>query len=277
MPSPEPAACYVVNSTPSTPVAMKPQSTQRPRHSPPAEDGPVRLFGVHAVEAALRNPARQIERLMVTDNAEHRLEEALQARQAKAQRVTPRDLDRLLGADTVHQGVCLETQALPEPELADIAERALGAGPIVVLDQITDPHNVGAILRTAAAFNASGLIMTRRHSPPLSGALAKSASGALEYVPVVLVANLARTLGELQEMGVWRVGLSGDGPTSLESEPLTGALALVLGAEGKGLRRLTRDLCDAVCRIDIDAAIGSLNVSNAAAIALHLIAMRRRT
>ena len=257
-------------------VAMKPQSTQRPRHSQPAEDGPVRLFGVHAVEAALRNPARTIERLLVTDNAEHRLEQALLERQAKAQRVTPRDLDRLLGADTVHQGVCLETQALPEPELEDVARRAQEAGPIVVLDQITDPHNVGAILRTAAAFKASGLIMTRRHSPPLSGTLAKSASGALEFVPVVLVANLARTMGELHEMGVRRLGLSGDGPTSLEGEALTGALALVLGAEGKGLRRLTRDLCDAVCRIDIEAAIGSLNVSNAAAIALHLIAMRRR-
>lgn len=258
-------------------VAMKPHSTQRPRHSPPAEEGPLRLFGVHAVEAALRNPARPIERLLVTDNAEHRLEEVLQARKANAQRVTPRDLDRLLGADTVHQGVCLETQALPEPELAEIAERSHTAGPLVVLDQITDPHNVGAILRTAAAFKASGLIMTRRHSPPLSGTLAKSASGALEFVPVSLVANLARTLDELQGMGVWRIGLSGDGPTSLEREPLTGAVALVLGAEGKGLRRLTRDLCDAVCRIDIDAAIGSLNVSNAAAIALHLIAMRRRT
>ena len=277
MPSPEPGPCYVVASAPATLITMKPQPPHRPHHREPAEDGPVRLFGVHAVEAALRNPARQIERLMVTDNAEHRLEEALQARKAKAQRVTPRDLDRLLGADTVHQGVCLETQALPEPELGDIVQRAHDAGPIVVLDQITDPHNVGAILRTAAAFNASGLIMTRRHSPPLSGTLAKSASGALEYVPIALVANLARTLGELQDLGVWRMGLSGDGPTSLESEPLTGALALVLGAEGKGLRRLTRDLCDTVCRIEIEATIGSLNVSNAAAIALHLIAMRRHT
>lgn len=256
---------------------MKPHSSHRPPHrSPSADDGPVRLFGVHAVEAALKNPARRIERLLVTDNAEHRLEVALKARNAKAQRVTPRDLDRLLGADTVHQGVCLETQVLPEPELADIAERAGNSGPIVVLDQITDPHNVGAILRTAAAFKASGLIMTRRHSPPLSGTLAKSASGALEYVPVALVANLARTLDELRDLGVWRIGLSGDGATSLEAETLAGPLALVLGAEGKGLRRLTRDLCDAVCRIDIDDAIGSLNVSNAAAIALHLIAMRRR-
>jgi 23S rRNA (guanosine2251-2'-O)-methyltransferase len=253
-----------------------PSSHHSPNRGHPPDDGPIRLFGAHAVEAALKNPARRIDRLMVTDNAEHRLEGILQARQVKAQRITPKDLDRLLGADTVHQGVCLETQPLPEPDLADIARRANEAGPIVVLDQITDPHNVGAILRTAAAFKASGLIMTRRHSPPLSGVLAKSASGALEYVPVVLVANLARTLDELSELGVWRIGLSGDGPTLLESEPLTGPLALVLGSEGKGLRRLTRDLCDTVCRIDIDAAIGSLNVSNAAAIALHLTAMRRR-
>jgi 23S rRNA (guanosine2251-2'-O)-methyltransferase len=256
---------------------MKPQSPHRPpNRSHSSDDGPIRLFGVHAVEAALKNPSRRIDRLMVTDNAEHRLEAVLQARRVKAHRITPKDLDRLLGADTVHQGVCLETQPLPEPDLADIARRASEAGPIVVLDQITDPHNVGAILRTAAAFRASGLIMTRRHSPPLSGTLAKSASGALEVVPVALVANLARSLDELRDLGVWRVGLSGDGATSLESETLTGPLALVLGSEGKGLRRLTRDLCDAVCRIDIDAAIGSLNVSNAAAIALHLIAMRRR-
>ncbi len=256
---------------------MKNHSSHRPpNHGHSSDDGQIRLFGVHAVEAALKNPARRIDRLMVTDNAEHRLDEALRARQTKAQRITPKDLDRLLGADTVHQGVCLETQPLPEPTVADVARRANEAGPIVVLDQITDPHNVGAILRTAAAFKASGLIMTRRHSPPLSGTLAKSASGALEVVPVLLVANLARTLGELRELAVWRIGLSGDGPTSLESEALTGPLALVLGSEGKGLRRLTRDLCDAVCRIDIDAAIGSLNVSNAAAIALHLIAMRRR-
>ena len=187
-----------------------PSSYRSPNRGHSSDDGPIRLFGAHAVEAALKNPARRIDRLMVTDNAEHRLEEILQARQVKALRITPKDLDRLLGADTVHQGVCLETQPLPEPDLADIARNANDAGPIVVLDQITDPHNVGAILRTAAAFKASGLIMTRRHSPPLSGVLAKSASGALEYVPVLLVANLARTLDELSELGVWRIGLSGD-------------------------------------------------------------------
>src|SRR6185503_7598665 len=158
------------------------------------------IFGIHAVEAALANPRRTIAKLYLTDNAERRLQQALSTRRLAHERVLPKDLDRRLGPDTVHQGALLETAPLPEPSLADLAEVG-GGRPIVLLDQVTDPHNVGAILRSAAVFGAAGLVMTRRHSPPLSGALAKSASGALEQVPVALVQNLARALAELKEVG----------------------------------------------------------------------------
>ncbi|HVY52104.1 MAG TPA: 23S rRNA (guanosine(2251)-2'-O)-methyltransferase RlmB [Devosia sp.] len=248
---------------------------ERPRPGAP-DDGPVRLYGIHAVEAALKNPARQLRRLLLTDNAERRLTAAIAARAVKPQRAAPRDLDRLLGPDTVHQGVLLETELLPEPALNEVAEQAENGGPLVVLDQVTDPHNVGAILRSAAVFGASALVMTRRHSPPLSGALAKSASGALEVVPVVLVPNLARALAELADMGFWRLGLDGEADALIDDQPLAQRTALVLGSEGRGLRRLTRDLCDTLCRIGAAGSIASLNVSNAAAVALYVAAVRRR-
>lgn len=238
------------------------------------DDGPVRLYGVHAVEAALRNPERQIGRLLMTENAENRLSEALASRQAAPERVSPRDLDRMLGEDTVHQGVLLETVELGEPSIAELAERAED-GPLIVLDHVTDPHNVGAILRSAAVFGAKGLLMTRRHSPPLDGALAKSASGALEYVPIALVQNLARAIDELKKEGCMTIGLDGAGTSLLEEDPLAGKLVLVLGAEGKGMRELTRTSCERLCRIATPGPIASLNVSNAAAIALHLAAWRR--
>src|SRR6185436_15499062 len=238
------------------------------------DEGRVQLYGVHPVEAALRNEARTVRRLLMTENAENRLAEAVAARQAAPERVSPRDLDRLLGEDAVHQGVMLETEPLDEPDIATLAERA-DAGPLIVLDQVTDPHNVGAILRSAAVFGAAGLVMTRRHSPPLDGALAKSASGALELVPVALVQNLARTLAELKEHFCTILGLDGDAEHLIENEPLTGRVALLLGAEGKGLRELTRQSCDRLVRIATRGAIGSLNVSNAAAIALHHAAWKR--
>lgn len=234
----------------------------------------MRLFGVHAVEAALRNAARPVLRLLMTENAENRLAEAVAARHAAPERVSPRDLDRLLGEDTVHQGVMLETEALDEPDIAALAARA-DAGPLMVLDQVTDPHNVGAILRSAAVFGAAGLLMTRRHSPPLDGTLAKSASGALELVPVALVQNLARTIAELKEHGCTVLGLDGTAENLIEDEPLTERVAFVLGAEGKGLRALTRENCDRLVRIATSGPIGSLNVSNAAAISLHHASWKR--
>lgn len=230
------------------------------------------IFGIHAVEAALLNPRRSIAKLFLTDNAERRLQQALANRHLAHARVLPKDLDRRLGPDTVHQGALIEVTPLPEPTLEDLAR--VGR-PIVVLDQVTDPHNVGAILRSAAVFGAAGLVMTRRHSPPLSGALAKSASGALEHVPVALVQNLARSLTELKNLHVAVIGLDGEATDRLETLAWPERIALVLGAEGKGLRQLTRDTCDRRCRIATDGPIGSVNVSNAAAIALHLAAVKR--
>lgn len=239
------------------------------------DEGPLRLFGLHAIEAALKNPARKVKRLVLTENAERRLADAVGELKHPVERASPRDLDRILGADTVHQGAMLETEPLPEPEFADLIAEARGR-PLIVLDQVTDPHNAGAILRSAAVFGASGVVMTRRHSPPLNGTLAKSASGALELVPVALVQNLARAMAELKEAGVTLIGLDGEGDALLDDQPLAGATAFVLGAEGKGLRQLTRETCDKVCRIGTSGALASLNVSNAAAISLHLAFMRRR-
>lgn len=250
----------------------RPDAPRGPR--PAGDDDRVQLYGVHAVEAALRNQARKVLRLMLTENAENRLAEAVAARQAAVERVSPRDLDRLLGADTVHQGVLLETEALEEPDLFDLAARA-DQGPLVVLDQVTDPHNVGAILRSAAVFGAAGLVMTRRNSPPLDGALAKSASGALELVPIALVTNLARAIAELKEHGCVTLGLDGEAENAIEQESFGERVALILGAEGKGLRELTRESCDKLVRITTAGPIGSLNVSNAAAISLHLAAWKR--
>jgi 23S rRNA (guanosine2251-2'-O)-methyltransferase len=250
----------------------------RPRHAPRRRDAKagddVTIFGIHPVEAALANPQRAVRALFLTDNAENRLRETLTRRQLAHERVLPKDLDRRLGADTVHQGALLETRALAEPSLEDLAEGAAGR-PLLVLDQVTDPHNVGAILRSAAVFGAAGLVMTRRHSPPLDGVLAKSASGALEHVPVALVQNLARAMTDLKEFGFTIAGLGADAPERLESMAWPPMTALVLGAEGRGLRQLTRDSCDRLWRITTDGAIDSLNVSNAAAIALHWAAVAR--
>ena len=223
------------------------------------------LFGLHAVEAALANPRRQILKVVATENAAKRLGQLLAKRGIEPELANPRDLDRILGADAVHQGVMLEADPLTPLTLDDADPNGI----LLVLDQVTDPQNVGAAFRSAAAFGASGVVMTERHSPPLHGALAKAASGALDIVPVILVKNLAQTLSELGERGVLRVGLAEEASEPLERAPLTRPLALVLGAEGRGLRQLTREHCDRLCRISTSSALASLNVSNAAAVALH--------
>ncbi len=254
---------------------MRDKHRRPPSRAPratPDEEPPI--YGIHAVEAALENPRRSVRKLLLTDNAARRLQPSLTKRQLTHEPVTPRELDRRLGPDTVHQGALLEAAPLPEPTLEMLVDGA-GGRPLIVLDQVTDPHNVGAILRSAAVFGAGGLIMTRRHSPPLGGALAKSASGALEHVPVALVQNLARAIAELKDLFCTVIGLDGDAPDTIEALSWPERPALVLGAEGKGLRDLTRQSCDRLCRIATDSAFASLNVSNAAAVTLHLAAMRR--
>ncbi|MBU1212644.1 MAG: RNA methyltransferase [Alphaproteobacteria bacterium] len=258
------------------PTGKRPHAFRSPSPDQKAEDSETRIFGMHAVEAALNNPARTILSARMTDNAARKLDGPLRQRGLEAVPATPRDLDRLLGSDTVHQGALLVCEPLCEPSLEDLIIAAGEGRPLVVLDQVTDPHNVGAILRSGAVFGCGGLIMTRRHSPPLSGVMAKSASGGLEHVPVHLATNLARAVAELKEAGVHTIGLEGTAPVSLhEGLPDDAPVAIVLGAEGKGLRQLTAETCDKLCRIETTGALASLNVSNAAAIALHLISIRR--
>jgi 23S rRNA (guanosine2251-2'-O)-methyltransferase len=233
-------------------------------------DGPIVLYGWHTVAAALSNPARRFQRLLLTENAAHRLSDDNIALPIAPEMVKPGEIDRLVSADAVHQGLYAEVEALDPPGLDDLPTDGI----VLVLDQITDPHNVGAIMRSAAAFAVTAIVTTNRHSPEATGVLAKSASGALELVPFVMVPNLARALTELNERGFLTVGLDSEGDDDLGAVPLQKPLALVLGAEGKGLRQLTRDTCRVVARLDMPGAIKSLNVSNAAVLALYIGASR---
>lgn len=226
----------------------------------------VLLYGIHTVRAALDNPERKITKLSVTQNALVRLDTGpVESLGFPVEIVTPQDLDRVLGPDAIHQGAMLETQPLPVRRLSALKDSPL----ILVLDQITDPHNVGAIMRSAVAFNAGALITTMRHSPTESGVMAKSASGALEMIPYVQITNLADALEELHTLGFVSVGLDSEGPAPLEQTLSGDKIALVLGAEGKGLRQKTRQTVNALARLDMPGAIKSLNVSNAAAIAMY--------
>ena len=239
----------------------------------PAEaDGPAVLYGWHTVTAALRNPARHIRRLLATENAARRLADEGVAPAIVPEVVRPSAIDERLLPDAVHQGLYLEVDPLPSPAIADLP----ADGIVLVLDQITDPHNVGAIFRSAAAFAATAIVTTQRHSADVTGALAKAASGALEFVPLVSVQNLARGLAALKASGFLVVGLDSSGEADLAALPLRAPLALVLGAEGKGLRQLTKETCDAVARIELPGTIKSLNVSNAAALALYVASRQLR-
>jgi 23S rRNA (guanosine2251-2'-O)-methyltransferase len=233
-------------------------------------DGSVILYGWHSVKAALENPQRRIRKLYATENAARRLAEDGVPLAATPELVRPDAIARRLGPDAVHNGLLAEADPLPAPELEELEPQGI----VLVLDQITDPHNVGAILRTAAGFGVAAIVTTARHSPEATGVLAKSASGALEYVPVVTVQNLARALGTLRERGYLLVGLDSTGDADLGDADLRAPLALVLGAEGKGLRQLTRTTCDVVARLDLPGKIKSLNVSNASALALYVASKR---
>jgi len=227
-----------------------------------------RLWGKHAVAAALDNPGRVIRRAWATREVAAFMQFPADVAVTLAEAA---DLARLVPSDAPHQGVVIEAEPLEEVWLGDIL---LGCGErsvLLVLDQVTDPHNVGAILRSAAAFGAAAIVTQDRHSPPESGVIAKAASGALERVPWVRVVNLARSLEEIAEAEFWRIGLAGDAETELKAAIGPPRVALVLGAEGPGLRHNTREHCDALARLPISDAIESLNVSNAAAVALYAV------
>jgi len=235
----------------------------------PGDDTTV-LYGWHTVKAALENPSRRIRKLLVTENAARRLAEEQVPTKPPPEIVRPDAIAARLPPDAVHQGIYAEADPLPAPPIEEIS----ADGIVLVLDQITDPHNVGAIFRTAAAFAATAVVTTLRHSPEATGVLAKSASGALEHVPLITVQNLARALAQLKERGFLVVGLDSSGGDELAELPLRAPLALVFGAEGKGLRPLTKDTSDHVARLDLPGTIQSLNVSNAAALALYIATNR---
>ena len=241
------------------------------------------LYGMHAVKAALGNPAREMHQLWATSNALARLQDILAARAQHRtlpapERITAHEFQRILSKDAVHQGVALQVSPLPEVTLPDWLQRWGSTppdGPLVVLDQVTDPHNVGAIFRSAAAFAACGVLTTRRHSPPENAILAKTACGALEHVPYLRVANLAQSLRQLHEHGWWCFGLDAGGTQDVAHLDWPERTALVLGAEGKGLRPLTAAQCQNLVRIALSEHMPSLNVSNATAIALHAVYCHR--
>ena len=225
-----------------------------------------RFWGKHAVSAALDNPNRKVLRAWATREASEFMQfpKEVQVTLAEAP-----DLGRLVPSDAPHQGIVIEVEPLEDAWLDDVLAEAPERAVLLVLDQVTDPHNVGAILRSAAAFGAVGIVTQDRHSPPEGGALAKAASGALERVPWVRVVNLARALEQIGEAGFWRIGLAGEAEADLKSALGPPRVALVLGAEGAGMRQNTREHCDALARLPITDSIESLNVSNAAAVALY--------
>lgn len=225
-----------------------------------------RLWGKHAVTAALDNPDRKILRAWTTKEAAALMQLPKDVAVTLAEAA---DLGRLVPSDAPHQGMVVEVEPLEDAWLDALLNDAPERAVLLVLDQVTDPHNVGAILRSAAAFGAIGIVTQDRHSPPESGVIAKAASGALERVPWARVVNLARALEDIGKAGFWRIGLAGDAEVELKEALGSGRVALVLGAEGPGLRHNTREHCDALARLPITDMIESLNVSNAAAVALY--------
>ena len=229
------------------------------------------LYGRHAVLAALANPERRIERILATKEAAERHAAELGN---KVELFSRDDLGHRLPAGAVHQGLAALVAPLEEPQLEDVLARCGENALVLALDQVTDPHNVGAILRSAAAFGVAGLIVTERHAPADTGVLAKAASGGLELVPLVRAVNLARTLEHLKEAGFWLYGLDERGDAPIGTLDLKGRVGIVLGAEGEGLRRLTAEKCDRLVTIPTHAALAALNVSNAAAVAAYEWARR---
>lgn len=231
------------------------------------------LYGLHAVTEALANEKRKITQLICTSSVAKEMEAAGKTRRIKPVLAETGEISEILPPGAVHQGIALKTNPLHEPDLDQVME---GATRLALLDQVTDPHNVGAILRSAAVFGVSGLVMTDRNSPPQSGVLAKSASGALEHVSICRVSNLSRSIETLIKQGFTIIGLDGESDHELSQIDTSGKVALVLGAEGAGLRRLTRDKCDWLAKLPASGPMRSLNVSNAAAVAFYELARNTR-
>ena len=250
---------------------MRPRPPHRPakpsRNPPRGGHQAVWLYGRHPVMAALANPERRIERLLATKDVAERHTTEFAGR--NPQILSREELAQRLPAGAVHQGLAVLVAPLEEPMLEDVLARCGDDALVLALDQVTDPHNVGAILRTAAAFGAAGVVVTERHAPADTGVLAKAASGGLEIVPLVRAVNLARTLEQLKEAGFWLYGLDERGESAIGTLDLKGRTCIVLGAEGEGLRRLTAEKCDRLVTIPTQAALAALNVSNAAAVAAY--------
>lgn len=236
----------------------------------PGKSGTYWLYGVHAVSAALHNPRRQIRRFLVSRNQLEKLPgELLKAAKRQPEIMDAQALSKLLPEDAVHQGIAVEVAPLQSLSIEEYLLAHPTKKPLLLLDQVTDPHNVGAILRSAAAFDAGAVILTKDHAPPESAVIAKSASGALEIVPMIHVTNLVQCMETLKKHGYWCTGLDGEAKETIAQAKLGNDAALVLGAEGKGLRRLTLEHCDRVVKLPIHSQMESLNVSNAAAVALY--------
>ncbi len=276
---------------PARPFPARAGKAETPRNERGSERGGERgqrpagnqlwLYGQHAVAAALDNPRRKFRRLTLTQEAERNWAAAIDAaRHARplpgVEVVDKQELERLLPPGAVHQGIAALCDPLPAPAIEDVARMGAdrAAAVVMVLDQVTDPHNVGAIVRSAAAFGALAVVVPDRHAPEETGALAKAASGALERMPLVRVTNVVRALEHLKQAGFWVAGMAGEAPRTLASQKLTGRIALVMGAEGEGLRRLTREHCDFLVKLPMTGAVESLNVSNAAAVALYELTRR---
>lgn len=238
---------------------MSKNSTHRKKNSQKARNG-LWIYGKHAVLSAINNPKRKIKKVIISGDSEIFFEKNIEII-----KVTNKEIEGFLPENSVHQGIACEAEPLPEQDIEDIYESRL----LVILDQVTDPHNVGAILRSSAAFGAGGVIMPRDNSPNESGVMAKAASGALDIVPLVKVTNLSKTINELKKNGFWCIGLDGEAKTIIKDVPDYKKTVLVLGAEGKGLRRLTAEKCDLLVKLPMTEKVESLNVSNAAAIALY--------
>lgn len=250
---------------------MSKKNFPNPKANPRQDQKALWLYGYHAATAALRNPKRTVSRVLMTkETAAEVLASGLSVEYEPATRA---DFDKILPAGAVHQGIAVQTKPLPDVCVEDLPEKDPSV--VVLLDQVTDPHNVGAILRSAAAFGADAVLVTERNAPEATGALAKAASGCLELVPLISVTNLSRTMDDLKKRGYWCVGMDGYADKTLHDADLPPKIVLVMGSEGYGMRRLTAEKCDFTVKLPISPSVESLNVSTAAAVALYDLALRR--